>query len=95
MNRPGRQQRLLKRTEKRLLADDPRLGSLFAYFTGLTHHEAMPAAERIEPRPRPEPRAVPARRRRGRGVIAAFFIRLMPGISRHIARAHPRAYTRK
>jgi len=90
MNRPGRQRRLLKRTEKRLLADDPRLGSLFAYFAGLTRHEAMPTAERIESRPRPDP----ARRRRRPGVITAFFTRVMPGISRHIAKARPGAYTR-
>ena len=93
MNRPGRQRRLLKRTEKMLLAEDPRLGSLFAYFTGLTGREAMPATERIEPRPGPRP--VPARRRRRPWGIAAFLTRLMPGISRHIGRAHPGAYTRK
>jgi hypothetical protein len=95
MNWPGRQRRLLSRTEKRLRADDPRLGSLFAYFTGLTRGEAMPAAERIETRRRSAPRPFPVGRDRRRGTIAAFFIRLIPGISRHIARAHPGAYTRK
>jgi hypothetical protein len=95
MNRSRRQRRLLKRTEKMLRADDPRLGSLFAYFTGLTRGEAMPAGERIETRPRPAPRPSPVRSDRRRGTIAAFFTRLMPGISRHISRAHPGAYTRK
>ena len=90
MNRPGRQRRLLKRTEKRLLADDPRLGSLFAYFTGLTRHEVMPTAEQIESRPRPDPApASPA----GRGHYG-LFTRVIPGISRHIAKARPGAYTR-
>lgn len=46
MSLPARQQRALDRIEKTLLADDPRLGSMFAIFTRLTWHEAMPMTER-------------------------------------------------
>lgn len=47
MSLPARQQRALDRIEKTLLADDPRLGSMFAIFTRLTWHEAMPMTERV------------------------------------------------
>ena len=95
LNWPGRQQWALNRTAKRLRADDPRLGSLFAYFTGLTRGEAMPTAERIENRLRPKPRPAPARRGGRHRTIAAFFIRVIPGISGHIAKTRPGAYTHK
>lgn len=56
--RPGQHElawppvQVLNRIEKRLLADDLRLGSLFAVFSRLTREDAMPAAERIEIGPR-------------------------------------------
>jgi len=48
MSLPASQQRKLGGIEKTLLADDLRLGSLFAIFTRLTGHEAMPGTERVE-----------------------------------------------
>jgi hypothetical protein len=50
---PGSQQRALDQIERTLLDDDRRLGSLFATFTRLTSHEAMPWAERVPDRPWP------------------------------------------
>ena len=50
MSLPARQQRALDRIEKTLLADDPRFGSLFAIFTRLTWHEAMPGIELVKAR---------------------------------------------
>ena len=47
MSLPAGQQRVLDRIEKTLLADDPRFGSMFAIFTRLTWHEAMPTIERV------------------------------------------------
>jgi hypothetical protein len=47
MGLPGGQQRALNRIEKTLADDDPRLGPLFAIFTRLAGHEAMPATERV------------------------------------------------
>jgi nitrate reductase NapE component len=52
MSFPARQQRTLDRIEKTLLADDPRLGSLFANFTSLASPKAMPTTERVKPRQR-------------------------------------------
>jgi hypothetical protein len=52
MSFPTRQQRTLDRIEKTLLADDPRLGSLFANFTSLPSPKAMPRIERVKPRQR-------------------------------------------
>jgi hypothetical protein len=49
MSFPARQQRTLYRIEKTLLADDPRLGSLFANFTSLASPKAMPTTERVKP----------------------------------------------
>jgi hypothetical protein len=43
----SQQGRALDRIERTLLADDPRLGSLFAVFTRLTRQEAMPATEQV------------------------------------------------
>ncbi|MGO9221394.1 MAG: DUF3040 domain-containing protein, partial [Streptosporangiaceae bacterium] len=48
MSWPAGQQRVLDRIEKTLLADDPRFGSLFAIFTRLTWHEAMPTIELVK-----------------------------------------------
>jgi len=50
---PGSQQRALDQIERTLLDDDRQLGSLFATFTRLTSHEAMPWAERVPARPWP------------------------------------------
>jgi hypothetical protein len=44
---PTGQQRALNRIEKTLADDDPGLGPLFAIFTRLVGHEAMPATERV------------------------------------------------
>jgi heme/copper-type cytochrome/quinol oxidase subunit 3 len=44
-----RQRRVLCRIEKMLLRDDPSFGSLFAVFTRLTLHEAMPSIEQARP----------------------------------------------
>ncbi|MFI5062527.1 MAG: hypothetical protein ACHP9Z_00910 [Streptosporangiales bacterium] len=49
MSLPARQRRALDSIEKRLLAGDPRFGSLFAVFTRLTWHEAMPRSELVKP----------------------------------------------
>lgn len=48
MSWPSRQRRALNRIEKTLLADDLRLGSLFAVFTRLTREDAMPQAKRVK-----------------------------------------------
>ena len=48
MSLPPSEQRALGGIEKTLLADDLPLGSLFAIFTRLTGHEAMPGTERVE-----------------------------------------------
>ncbi len=47
MSLPGYQQRALDQIGHRLAAEDPSLGSRFAFFTRLTHHEAMPKAEQV------------------------------------------------
>jgi hypothetical protein len=44
---PGCQQRALDRIGHGLTAEDPGLGSRFAFFTRLTRHEAMPATEQV------------------------------------------------
>jgi hypothetical protein len=49
MSLPARQRRALDRIEKTLLAGDPRFGGLFAVFTRLTWHEAMPGIELVKP----------------------------------------------
>ena len=43
--------------ERTLLAEDPRLGSLFAVFTRLTRPEAMSATEQVRARRWRPPRA--------------------------------------
>jgi hypothetical protein len=50
MTLPARQQRALDRIGTTLAADDPGLGSMFAIFTRLTRHEAMPVTERVRTR---------------------------------------------
>lgn len=52
MSLPSDQQRALDQIEKTLADDHPSLGPLFAGFTRLTGHEAMPVTERITARPR-------------------------------------------
>jgi hypothetical protein len=47
MSLPGGERRALNRIERALLEEDRRLGALFAVFTRLTGHEAMPLAERV------------------------------------------------
>jgi Protein of unknown function (DUF3040) len=47
MSLPTGQQRALIQIEKRLADDDPSLGPLFAIFTRLASHEAMPVTERV------------------------------------------------
>jgi hypothetical protein len=49
---PAGQQRSLSRIEKALADDHPCLRPLFAIFTGLAGHEAMPVTERVTARPR-------------------------------------------
>jgi hypothetical protein len=67
MSWSSRQRRLLNRIEKTLLADDLRLGSLFAVFTRLTREDAMHPAERVEAGPGHLLRAAFAHRRRRAG----------------------------
>lgn len=43
---PGGQQWALRRMERSLLADDPRLDSLYAIFSRDTRHAAMPLTEK-------------------------------------------------
>ena len=52
MSLPAGQRRALNQIEKALADDHPSLGPLFAIFTGLTVHEAMPVTERVTARPR-------------------------------------------
>jgi hypothetical protein len=59
MSLPASEERVLTRIEQTLLARDPRLKSIFAIFTRLTVHEAMPATEQIQRRWwHPQPGAV-------------------------------------
>jgi hypothetical protein len=51
MGLPASQRRALIRIEKTLADDHPSLGPLFAVFTRLTGHEAMPVTERVTARP--------------------------------------------
>src|ERR1700683_3469807 len=53
----GSQGRVLDRMERTLLAEDPRLGSLFAVFTRLTRAEAMAAPDQVRARRGRPPRA--------------------------------------
>jgi hypothetical protein len=50
MSLPTSQQRALSQIEKTLAADHPSLGPLFAIFTRLVCHEAMPATEMVTAR---------------------------------------------
>jgi len=47
MSLPAGQRRALNQIEKTLVDDHPSLGSMFAIFTRLTGHEAMPVTERV------------------------------------------------
>ncbi len=47
MSLPACEQRALDRIDKALQDGDPRLGSMFAIFTRLTRHEAMPGTEQV------------------------------------------------
>jgi hypothetical protein len=51
MSLPASQRRALDQIEKTLADDHPGLGPLFAIFTRLTGHEAMPVTERVTARP--------------------------------------------
>jgi hypothetical protein len=51
MGLPTSQQRALNLIEKTLVHDHPSLGPLFAIFTALVDHEAMPVTERVTARP--------------------------------------------
>ena len=51
MSLPTSQRRALNQIEKTLAGDHPGLGPLFAIFTSLTSHEAMPVTERVTARP--------------------------------------------
>jgi len=51
MGLPASQQRALNQIEKTLADDHPGLGPLFAIFTRLAGHEAMPVTERVAGRP--------------------------------------------
>jgi hypothetical protein len=66
MSWASRQRRALNRTEKTLLADDLRLGSLSAVFTRLTREDVMPPAEQVEAGPGHLLRAAVAYTRRRR-----------------------------
>jgi hypothetical protein len=50
MSLPASEERTLTAIERSLLSRDPRLKSLFAIFTRLTWHEAMPAVEQLRRR---------------------------------------------
>jgi hypothetical protein len=50
MSLPASQRRALNQIEKTLADDHPSLGPLFATFTRLTGHEAMPVTERVTAR---------------------------------------------
>ena len=50
MRLPASQRRALNQIEKTLADDHPSLGPLFAIFTRLTSHEAMPVTEQVTDR---------------------------------------------
>jgi hypothetical protein len=52
MSLPASQRRALNQIEKTLANDHSGLGPLFAIFTRLTGHEAMPVTEQVTGRPR-------------------------------------------
>ena len=51
MGLPASQRRALSQIEQALADDHPTLGALFAVFTRLTGHEAMPVTEQVRARP--------------------------------------------
>ncbi len=50
MSLSARQRHALDRIERTLVLEEPRLGSLFAVFTRLTQHEALPVIEQVTSR---------------------------------------------
>jgi len=52
MSLPASQRRALSQIEETLANDHPGLGPMFAIFTRLTGHEAMPLTEQVTARPR-------------------------------------------
>jgi hypothetical protein len=64
MGLPASQQRALDLIEKTLADDHPSLGPLFAIFTRLVGHEAMPVTERVTARQRQRQRRRRMRRMR-------------------------------
>jgi hypothetical protein len=69
MSWPASQRRALNQIEKALAGDHPSLGPLFAIFTRLTGHEAMPVTEQVKARPWQWPRR---RLRRPRPAVVAI-----------------------
>jgi hypothetical protein len=63
MSLPASQRRALSQIEETLANDPPGLGPMFAIFTRLTGHEAMPLTEQVTARPRLWPRRWPQRLR--------------------------------
>jgi hypothetical protein len=51
MGLPAGQQRMLEKIDVKLTQADPRLNSLFAIFTRLTHTDAMPWTEQLKASP--------------------------------------------
>jgi hypothetical protein len=92
MSLPGCQQRALDRIEQALVAEDPRLGLRFAFFTRLTRHEAMPETEQV-----PGPLQRSLRRAVILPPLAISLVSLLAGSwlmpSRQTPAARPRALT--
>jgi hypothetical protein len=63
MSLPASQRRALNQIEETLANDHPGLGPMFAIFTRLTGHEAMPLTEQVTARPWLWPRRWPQRLR--------------------------------
>jgi hypothetical protein len=63
MSLPASQRRALSQIEETLANDHPGLGPMFAIFTRLTGHEAMPLTEQVTARPWLWPRRWPQRLR--------------------------------
>lgn len=87
MSLPACQQRVLDTIESALQKREPRLASMFAIFTRLNTHEAIPRTERLQPRARwawcrwrqhRSGTSPHARRARGRSVAAARAMLLIP-----------------
>jgi hypothetical protein len=70
MSLPASEEKVLSGIERGLVTRDPCLSSLFAIFTRLTRHEAMPATEQIR-----------RRWRAPHGAVIAFVIALIIGVA--------------